>query len=169
MIVTRVPSCSRDETARLMLWLRRCSSVSQSSVVVPASTDPSREIAPASKRIASARLVLPAPPWEMSATFLIRSGVVGFIGAPCCGRVPRMSPRPMESASGGRWREPGTVHYRRQRPPLSVDARRPELDVWPMHGAQTRVWCRRHHVPTSRMPDVPAAAHYRTECGADGP
>jgi hypothetical protein len=39
-------------------------------------------MAPASKSIASARLVLPAPPWEMRATFRILSGVVGFIGAP---------------------------------------------------------------------------------------
>ena len=62
-IVIRIPSCSSEPTARLMLWLRLCSSGSQSRAVVPASTVPSRAIAPASKSIASARLVLPAPPW----------------------------------------------------------------------------------------------------------
>ena len=75
----RVPSCSRVATARLMLCFRFCSSGSWSSVEVPESTLPSRWIAPASKSIASARLVLPAPPWEMRAMLRIRSGEVGFM------------------------------------------------------------------------------------------
>src|SRR4029079_2381383 len=50
----------------------------------------SRWIAPASYSIASARVVLPAPPWEMRATFRIRSGEVGFIGAPRRVQVARV-------------------------------------------------------------------------------
>src|SRR3990170_5711205 len=106
----RTPSCSMEPIARLMLWLRLCSSGSQSRAVVPASTLPSREIAPASKSIASARLVLPAPPWEMSATFRILSGVVGFIGAPQGHGVPE-TPRPLLPPRAGSVAESGG-HYR---------------------------------------------------------
>ena len=84
-MVIRTPSCSSVATPRSMLCLRFCSSGSWSRVDVPASTEPSRPIAPASKSIASARLVFPAPPWEMRATLRMRSGVVGVIEAPRSG------------------------------------------------------------------------------------
>src|SRR5919204_202794 len=59
---------------------RRCSSSSQSEVVVPCSTAPSRLIAPAWKSIASTSEVLPVPRWPTTATFRIFPGSMGI----CC-------------------------------------------------------------------------------------
>src|SRR3569623_193145 len=50
-----------------------------SPTLVPASTDPWRSIAPAAKRRASARLVLPAPPGPTSALARVPSDLPGMI------------------------------------------------------------------------------------------
>src|ERR671935_332377 len=60
---------------------RRCSSSSQSEVVVPCSTAPSRLIAPAWKSIASTSDVLPVPRWPTTATLRILPGSIDI----CCG------------------------------------------------------------------------------------
>src|ERR671937_2212612 len=60
---------------------RRCSSSSQSDVVVPASTVPSRLIAPAWKSIASTSDVFPVPRWPTTATLRIFPGSIDI----CCG------------------------------------------------------------------------------------
>src|SRR5437773_9658155 len=57
------------------IW-RRCSSSSQSEVVVPPSTVPSRLIAPAWKSIASTSEVFPVPRWPTTATFRIFPGSI---------------------------------------------------------------------------------------------
>src|SRR6476661_9322948 len=59
---------------------RRCSSSSQSEVVVPCSTVPSRLIAPAWKSIASTSEVLPVPRWPVTATLRIFPGSVDICG-----------------------------------------------------------------------------------------
>src|ERR1041385_7608432 len=59
---------------------RRCSSSSQSEVVVPPSTVPRRLIAPAWKSIASTSDVFPVPRWPVTATLRIFPGSVGIAG-----------------------------------------------------------------------------------------
>src|SRR5215218_407024 len=59
---------------------RRCSSSSQSEVVVPCSTVPSRLTARAWKSIASTSDVLPVPRWPVTATLRIFPGSVGICG-----------------------------------------------------------------------------------------
>src|SRR6476619_6170053 len=61
------------------IW-RRCSSSSQSEVVVPASTVPRRLIAPAWKSIASTSDVFPVPRCPVTATLRIFPGSVGIAG-----------------------------------------------------------------------------------------
>src|SRR3954452_10560659 len=53
---------------------RSCSSSSKSATVEPSSTLPNRLVAPASKMIASQRLVLPQPRCPIRATLRMRSG-----------------------------------------------------------------------------------------------
>src|SRR6185437_789174 len=63
---------------------RRCSSSSQSEVVVPPSTVPRRLIAPAWKSIASTSDVFPVPRWPVTATLRILPGSVGIAGWSSC-------------------------------------------------------------------------------------
>ncbi len=62
---TEWPSWVRWPTARCMVLLRSFSSASKSSTEVPWSTEPIFLVAPARKSSASARVVLPAPPWAI--------------------------------------------------------------------------------------------------------
>ena len=64
---------------------RFTSSGSKSVVVVPSSTRPWRLMAPAQKSRASARLVLPAPPWPTRATLRIWAGGKLFTALLLCG------------------------------------------------------------------------------------
>src|SRR5207244_5138973 len=68
------PCHSRWQTdAASDIW-RRCSSSSQSDTVEPASTVPSRFVAPAWKSIASTSEVFPVPRWPTAATLRICDG-----------------------------------------------------------------------------------------------
>src|SRR5690242_18083671 len=70
-------TCVSDEASDIC---RRCSSSSQSEVVVPPSTVPSRLIAPAWKSIASTSDVFPVPRCPVTATLRIFPGSVGIAG-----------------------------------------------------------------------------------------
>src|SRR5687768_13283575 len=73
MRLTLWPFHSKGVRARDREMPRRCSSGSWSLTVDPSSTRPSRLMAPARCKSASARLVLPAPPWPTRATLRIFS------------------------------------------------------------------------------------------------
>src|SRR5258706_15932185 len=60
---------SQGMSARLRLIFRFTSSGSKSDVVVPSSTLPMREVPPLEKNAASAKEVLPVPPWPRRTTF----------------------------------------------------------------------------------------------------
>src|ERR671935_249959 len=75
------PCQSRWQSAAASDICRRCSSSSQSEVVVPCSTAPSRLIAPAWKSIASTSDVFPVPRWPTTATLRIFPGSIDI----CCG------------------------------------------------------------------------------------
>ena len=74
------PSYSKGASDTDSEMPRLISSGSKSVVVVPSSTRPWRLTAPEQKSSASARLVLPAPPWPTSATFRILAGGKLFTG-----------------------------------------------------------------------------------------
>ena len=73
------PSNSNGAMASDTEMRRRASSGSKSVTVLPSSTRPRRDVAPAVNRSASAREVLPAPPWPTRATLRIFS--VGYVFA----------------------------------------------------------------------------------------
>src|SRR3954470_4649105 len=118
---------------------RRCSSSSQSEVVVPPSTVPSRLIAPAWKSIASTSDVFPVPRCPVTATLRIFPGSVGIAGhssSKTRGRVPILPPsgvypRPLDVvAGGGRLPDlpalvPGLGRRRGRRPARDHAATRP--------------------------------------------
>src|SRR3954469_17692118 len=141
------------------IW-RRCSSSSQSEVVVPASTVPRRLIAPAWKSIASTSEVLPVPRWPVTATLRIFPGSI-------CRDLSRLYPPPGHVV-GGRGRVPdlpalvpGFRRRRRRRPArdraaprlphlprgrrvlalavLPLPARRLRLRRLELHGRRSRV------------------------------
>src|SRR3954447_4797924 len=94
------PSCSIGAMATETEMFRLTSSGSKSVVVVPSSTRPWRFTAPEQKRSASARVVLPAPPWPTRATLRIWAGGYVFTGTslrlaspPRTGRSPEVSGR----------------------------------------------------------------------------
>src|SRR5687767_10854553 len=89
----------------------RCSSGSWSQTVEPSSTRPIRLIAPARCKSASARVVLPAPPWPTSATLRIFSDENG------CTRVPLAS-----IVTAGRRVSPASGACRRTAYPGPVEA-----------------------------------------------
>src|SRR6478672_2828808 len=74
MRLTLWPFHSKGATAKESEKPRACSSGSWSQTVVPSSTRPSRFVAPAMWRSASASVVLPDPPWPTIATLRIFSG-----------------------------------------------------------------------------------------------
>src|ERR1051325_2360028 len=62
----------------------------ESPTLEPSATEPCRPIAPAAKRRASARLVLPAPPGPTSAIVLVPAALVGmFVSLRPCRTGPR--------------------------------------------------------------------------------
>ena len=77
MTFTLCPSYSNGASASDTEMPRRCSSGSKSQVVLWSSTRPMRGIAPAVNSMASAREVLPAPPWPTRAT--LRNFEVGNV------------------------------------------------------------------------------------------
>src|SRR5215208_6052877 len=87
---------------------RRCSSSSQSEVVVPCSTVPSRLIAPDWKSMASTSEVLPVPRWPVTATLRIFPGSVDICGGSSSDGDSAASILPLErlySADAMWWRD----------------------------------------------------------------
>ena len=74
-----VPSHSTGTSESETLIPRRTSSGSWSETVVPSSTEPIRVIAPAANRIASARVVFPAPLCPTRTTFRMVRGSWTFM------------------------------------------------------------------------------------------
>src|SRR4051794_11360013 len=73
MRLTLAPCQSKEARLALMDMPRDFSSSSESETVVPSATEPSRDVAPASKRRASISDVFPLPRWPTKATLRILS------------------------------------------------------------------------------------------------